>query len=259
MTADAVLADLRTESDELDAMVAGLPDADWERDTPAAGWTISHQIGHLTWTDTVATASATDPHGFAALLAEAAAAPPDFVDRAAAAAAATGPAELLSSWRSGRDRLATALAAVSEGVKLPWFGPPMSAASMATARLMETWAHGQDVADALGVQRQPTDRLRNIAHIGVRTRDYAFAMRGLTAPRIPIYVELTSPSGELWTWGPADAPQQVAGAALDFCLLVTQRRHRDDLRVTAVGSDADAWLDIAQAFAGRPGPGRPRT
>ncbi|WP_157531232.1 maleylpyruvate isomerase family mycothiol-dependent enzyme, partial [Mycobacterium sp. IS-1496] len=139
---------------------------------------------------------------------------------------------------------------------LPWFGPPMSAPSMATARLMETWAHGLDVADALGVRRVPTARLRSIAHIGVRTRDFAFAVHGLPVPGEPFHVELNAPDGSRWTWGPADAPQHVTGSAEHFCFLVTQRRPRDELDVTAVGPDAEQWLDIAQAFAGGGGRGR---
>jgi uncharacterized protein (TIGR03084 family) len=132
----------------------------------------------------------------------------------------------------------------------------MSAASMATGRLMETWAHGQDVADAMGVVRTPTDRLRHVVRIGVRARDFAFGVHGLTPPSEEFRVELVAPSGELWTYGPDAAPQRVTGPALDFCLLVTQRAHRADLAVEAVGPDADRWLDIAQAFAGPPGPGR---
>jgi uncharacterized protein (TIGR03084 family) len=127
---------------------------------------------------------------------------------------------------------------------------------MATARLMETWAHGQDIADALGLLRLPTARLRHIAHLGVRTRDFAYAVRDIAPPSEPFYVQLTGPDGSKWEWGPAEATQRVTGPALDFCLLVTQRRHRADLSVRADGADADQWLDIAQAFAGAPGPGR---
>jgi uncharacterized protein (TIGR03084 family) len=142
------------------------------------------------------------------------------------------------------------------GAKLPWYGPPMSAASMATARLMETWAHGQDIADALGVRRTPTARLRHVAHIGVRTRDFAYLNRGLPAPAEEFRVELMGPDGELWTWGPPDSPQRVTGPVLEFCLLVTQRVHLADTALVAVGPDAEQWLTIAQAFAGPHGPGR---
>jgi uncharacterized protein (TIGR03084 family) len=252
----AVLADLEAECADLDALVAPLPESGWARDTPAAGWTIAHQIAHLAWTDGVATLAATDAAAFQAELAKAVAELDVFVDRAAAEGAAAGPAELLAGWRAGRAALAASLAAVPDGTRLPWFGPPMSATSMATARIMETWAHGQDVADALGVTRLPSARLRNVAHLGVRTRDFAYLLRDRPVPAEQFRVELTAPSGELWAWGPPDAAQCVRGPALDFCLLVTQRRHRADLALEAVGPDAEAWLDIAQAFAGPPGTGR---
>ncbi|HEY0639029.1 MAG TPA: wyosine base formation domain-containing protein, partial [Pseudonocardiaceae bacterium] len=102
----------------------------------------------------------------------------------------------------------------------------------------------------------PPGRLRHVAHLGVRARDFAFLVRGRTPPAEEFRVELTGPAGEHWTWGPPDAAQRVTGPALHFCLLATQRAHRADLDLVATGADADAWLDIAQAFAGPPGPGR---
>ena len=251
-----VLADLTAECAELDELVAPLSDADWASETPSPGWTIATQIAHLAWTDDVATLAATDPDEFAAQLQAAIAQFDTYVDQAAAERATQPPAELLAGWRAGRIRLADALTATPAGTKLPWFGPPMSPMSMATARLMETWAHGQDVADTLGAQRPVTDRIRHIAHIGVRARNYAYLIRDEQVPAEEFRVELVGPSGDVWTWGPDDALQRVSGPALDFCLLVTQRRHRDDLTLVAEGSDADHWLDIAQAFAGPSGDGR---
>ncbi|MEU2261124.1 TIGR03084 family metal-binding protein [Streptomyces sp. NPDC019645] len=260
----AVIDDLRAESDELDRLVAGLSDEEWGTATPAAGWTIAHQIAHLAWTDEVALLAATSPGAFAQEVEKALTEPDTFVDRAAEAGVRRPPADLLAHWRTGRERLRQALRDAPPGARFPWYGPPMSPMSMATARLMETWAHGQDVADALGVVREPTARLRHVAHIGVRARDYAYLVRGLEAPKEQFRVELTGPGGELWTWGPEEAPEvprtegggRVTGPALDFCLLVTQRAHRDDLAVRAEGADADRWLDIAQAFAGPAGTGR---
>ncbi|WP_435173321.1 TIGR03084 family metal-binding protein [Gordonia hongkongensis] len=251
-----VVADLEAESAQLDTLVAGLDDAGWATPTPAPGWTIAHQIAHLAWTDEVAAIAATDPDRFGALLSEAASSVATYVDDAAEAGAAAPADEILAGWRAARDRLADALREVPAGVKIPWFGPPMSAASMATARLMETWAHGLDVADALGVAVVPTDRIRSVAHIGVRTRDFAYIVNGRTPPAEPFHYALTAPSGQLWTWGPDDASNSVRGPALDFCFLVTQRRALADLDLELTGADAVEWSGIAQCFAGPPGPGR---
>ena len=255
-TADPVVDDLQAESEALDALVARLPAERWTLATPAAGWTIAHQVGHLLWTDRVALMSITDEAAFGELVAAATATIDTFVDDAADDLAALSPTQLLADWRSTRHALHAALRTVPEGRKLLWFGPPMSAPSMATARLMETWAHGLDVADALGVQVPPSARLKSIAHLGVRTRDFAFTVHGLTPPAEPFRVDLTAPDGSLWSWGPEDAPQRVSGSALDFCQLVTQRRPRAELDVTADGPEAQKWLEIAQAFAGPPGSGR---
>ncbi len=265
----ALLADLTAESEQLDALVAPLPPQGWDRPTPAPGWTIAHQIAHLAWTDHVAYLAATDAAAFYALVTSA----PDpsrMVDDAAESFLAP-PAALLARWREGRAALVSTLAAAPAGEKLPWYGTRMSPASMATARIMETWAHGEDVADALGVRRTPTSRLRHIAHLGFRTLGHGFAAHGRAVPTAPVRVELAGPAsarseltspavaseegsdGETWAFGPADAADRVTGPALDFCLLVTQRRHRADLALVATGPVADEWLDVAQAFAGPPG------
>jgi len=249
----ALLADLAAEGDALDAVVADLEDTAWLAPTPAKGWTVAIQIAHLEWTDRQALRALTDPDGFAAAVAEAGPSLDTRVDDAAREGATSGPELLVERWRTSRTALAGQLAAVPDGVRIPWFGPPMAAASMATARLMETWAHGLDVTDALGLPPTVSPRLRHVAHLGVRTRDFAFAQHGRTAPAEPFRVELTAPDGSLWAWGPEDAAQRVTGPALDFCLRVTRRRHRADLALEAAGPDADRWLDLAQAFAGPPG------
>ncbi|MGW1448766.1 TIGR03084 family metal-binding protein [Micromonospora sp. NPDC002411] len=249
-----LLADLAAESAQLDALVAPLPAADWARPTPAPGWSIGHQIAHLAWTDHVALLAATDAEAFYATVTSA----PDatrLVDAGAEEFLAP-PQELLHRWRNGRSALADALGAVPAGEKLPWYGTRMSATSMATARIMETWAHGQDVADTLGVVRPDSERLRHVAHLGVRTLGHGFAAHGRTAPTTPVRVELVGPGDDTWSWGPADAADRLTGPARDFCLLVTQRRHRADLALVATGPVADEWLDVAQAFAGPPGVGR---
>lgn len=251
-----VLADLAKEGDDLEAMVADLDEAGWRKPTPAEGWNVANQIAHLAWTDEVATLAATDRQAWDDVVRRALDDPEGFVDTAAAEGAAVDHRDLLERWRTARRRLAEALSAYPRGERIPWFGPPMSATSMATARFMETWAHGRDVADALGLLVAPNRRLRHVVHLGVRTRDFAFAVHGLEPPAEEFRVELVAPDGETWTYGPEDAEQVVRGSAYDFCLLVTQRRNRADLDLTAKGEAAEQWLDIAQAFAGPPGNGR---
>ncbi|MBM7365877.1 TIGR03084 family metal-binding protein [Gordonia hydrophobica] len=253
---DRLVQALQDESEVLDDLVATLPDDAWATATPSEGWTIAHQIGHLHWTDRVSLLSITDEAAFADLVASAMDDPMGFVDAGAETEAARPPAELLADWRKTRGKLAGALLAVPDGRKLLWFGPPMSAASMATARLMESWAHGLDVADALGVPHPEGDRIKNVVHLGIRTRNFAYAVNGMEAPAAEFRFEITAPSGELWTWGPDDATNIVRGPAVDFCELVTQRRHLDDLALDVIGDDANQWAGIAQAFAGPPGGGR---
>ncbi len=184
--------------------------------------------------------------------------PDHYVDDAALSGGAVPPADLLTRWRTARGALAEALRAYPQGDKMPWFGPPMSATSMATARFMETWAHSLDVHAALDADPVIDDAIRHVAHIGVRSRNFAFSVHELDAPAEEFRIELTAPSGDLWSWGPEDADQSVRGSAYDFCRLVTQRIHRDDTSLVAQGRDANTWLGIAQCFAGPPGEGRGR-
>lgn len=258
MTAlDDVLGDLAEECKRIEEWLSPLTETEWRTPTPAAGWDIATTVGHLTWTDEVVAVAATDKTAWDQLVLSAIDDPEGFVDRAAAKVAEATGQEILDRWRVARSELFRTLRGYREGEKVPWFGPPMAPTSMATARFMETWAHGLDVAEALGIEPEPTDRIRHVAHLGVRTRDYSFINRGLEAPAEEFRVTLVAPSGDTWVWGPADAEQSVSGSAHDFALLVTRRRHRHDLDLVAHGSDADQWLDVAQAFAGPPGEPRP--
>jgi uncharacterized protein (TIGR03084 family) len=252
----ALIEDLAAETAVLRQIIDPLGDDEWQLLTPAPGWTITDQVSHLAYFDQVAVTSATEPDEFAAEVSRLAAA--GVVDPAEIARRYhdMDPADLRGWFARTRQDLLTVFARLDPALRVPWFGPSMSVASSLTARLMETWAHGQDIADTLGVQREPTHRLRHVAHIGVGARAFSYAAHRVPMPTEPIRVELMAPSGDLWTWGPADAANRVTGPALDFCLLVTQRRHRADTAVVADGAHADHWLSIAQAFAGPPGSGR---
>jgi len=250
----ALAADLAAESAVTRALVAGLDEAGWDTPTPAAGWDIGDQISHLAYFDEVTVQSAADPAGFTADLAAAGnTVDPDTI---AARFRDLSGAHLLAWFDTARADLLNTFKNLDPRARLPWFGPAMSAASSLTARIMETWAHTQDIADALGVTREPTSRLRHVAHIGVGARAFSYAVHGQALPDSPVRVELESPDGTPWTWGPPDTTDRVSGLALDFCLLVTQRRHRDDLALVIEGPAAAEWMAIAQAFAGAAGTGR---
>ena len=260
---DQLLDELAAESTSLERLVAGLDDEQWLLVTPARPWTIADTIAHLLSTDRLSVLACTSADEFhdhagswlAAVVDGDDADPVGDAARDVAARFAT-PAELLDGWREARGALADALRAVPEGTRLPWFGTTMTAPSMATARLMETWAHGHDVAHVLGVSRPPTDRLRHVARLAVRARPYAYAVRGRDLPDADVRVELTGPDGDTWSFGPEGAAERIAGSAHDFCLVAVQRLHPDDTDLEADGAAAAEWLGILQAFAGPPGRGR---
>ena len=249
---EAIGRDALAEHDDLRAVLVDIPPEDWERPTPAAGWTVRDQISHRAYFDGAARLSMEDPDACRAARAEAVADIEKFVDATLAYGRGISGAELLDRFAEERRRLVEAALAMPDGVRIPWYGPDMAVASSVTARIMETWAHGQDVADALGVTRPLTGRLRHVCDIGIRARPFSYRNRGLEPPETPLRVELTAPDGSSWEWGPPDAADRVTGPALDFALVVTQRRLASDTALVVDGDDARTWITFAQAFAGNP-------
>ena len=252
----ALCDDLERETAALDALLAPLPPADWDRPTPAERWAIRDQVSHLAWFDESTITALTDAARFQRELTEALADPDGITGRVTKRYRDVDAAELLGWFRDARARMIAIFRATDPSTRVPWYGPDMAVASSVTARIMETWAHGQDVADALGVTRSPTPALRHVAHLGVRTLPNSFRSRDLPVPDEPVRVELVGPDGEPWMWGDDAAANRVRGSALDFCLVVTQRRHLADTDLEVHGPVATRWLSIAQAFAGPTGPGR---
>jgi uncharacterized protein (TIGR03084 family) len=257
-TLDALVADLEAEHLDLDRLVADLDEPEWNTATPAEGWAVRDAISHLAFFDDAAVMAMTDPEAFTAMAQAAVAAGGDPMAEHLRQGREMSAHDLLLWWRTARATLIGEAAKLDPKVRVPWFGPPMGTLSFVSARLMETWAHGQDVADALGTTRLPTARLRHIAHIGVHARPYAYIVRGLERPTVRVAVELTGPGGEHWAWDDdVSATDAVRGDALDFCLVVTQRRNIADTTLELVGDAAKDWMAIAQAFAGPPSAGRP--
>jgi uncharacterized protein (TIGR03084 family) len=248
---DALRSDLVAEQEALDEVVAHLRDEQWRRATPSPGWSVADQIGHLTYFDHSAAAAILDPDAFRAGVSElvAGAVEGNVDEFTLGAFRSLAPSEQLTAWREGRTKLASAAATLRDETRVPWYGPSMGAKSFLSARLMEVWAHGTDVVDALGASRLATTRLRHIAQLGFITRAWSYRVRGEEPPTGDVRLELESPDGELWTWGAPDAEDTIRGPAEDFCLVVTQRRHVDDTALET-GELGYHWLVRAQAFAG---------
>lgn len=251
-----VVTDLTADGEDVDRLVAGLSPEQWRLPTPAPDWTIAHQVAHLAATFRLAALAAANPEAFAALGARLG---PDFNAnvRAAMSEYLVDPPEvLLTRWRAERASAEKAIGALAPDYQVPWLVRPLPAAVLAAAGMMELFGHGQDIADALGVDRTHTDRIRQIVGFVVRTWDFGYQARGIPTPDAQFRFEITAPSGARWDFGPADSPHRVEGPAVDLCLLATRRRHRDDLALRATGEVAERWLDIAQAYRGPAGPGR---
>lgn len=253
---DEIINDLAAEQAALAGVLDGLSAGDWDVPTHAPGWSVRDQVSHLAYFDEAAARAITDPEAFAAEVRETLQAGPDAEARYLARGRGMAPGGVLDWWRTASGALIAAARTLGADARVPWFGPAMSAASFITARLMETWSHGLDVVDVVGARRPDTDRLRHVAFLGVRTRAYSYIARGMEQPAAPVRVELTSPSGETWILGDAEAADVIRGTATDFCRVVTQRRHVADTALKVHGPAAEEWMAIAQAFAGPPGQGR---
>jgi uncharacterized protein (TIGR03084 family) len=251
-----VYADLKTEGEILDKLVAGLDAAQWDLPTPAPRWTIKHQVAHLSSTARLAQISASDPDLFAKVTTGAEKNFDGAVEALLTPYLELSPADLLARWRTERGDANKALSALPPAQMVPWVARQIPASALACAGLMELFAHGQDIHDTLGAPRKYTDRIGHLTWFGTRNRDFGYMVRGLTPPDVEFRYEFTGPSGIKWEFGPVNAENRITGPAVDFCMLVTRRRNRADLAIKATGAEADKWLDIAQAYRGSPGPGR---
>lgn len=250
-----VCADLLDQYSEVAALAETLTPEQWQAKTAFFGWTPWDEIAHLCFFDETGLLAATDADAFAentrALMTE--------LGKGREISAITrekygamNGAQLVAYWRSCFEALTAALALLDAKARLPWYGPTMSARSFATARMMETWAHGQDVFDTVRVRRQPSRHLKHIAHIGVTTYGWTFVNRNLPVPEPVPYIELSAPGNETWTWNEPSVDNAVRGKAEEFCLVVTQRRNIQDTQLQVTGAPAMHWMSIAQCFAGPP-------
>lgn len=256
--------DLSDEQDSLYAVLAGLSFGEWSRPTPAKGWDVQDSLSHLCYFEEAASLAVTDRDAFEEhrrrLVADMAAGTGSAATPDVALGRDLGdPGRLVERWRAA---CAGYVLAVTEAdasarrsggrLRVPWYGPDMSAESFTTARVLETWAHGVDIRDALALPLEASERLRHVCHIGYGARGYSFSVHGVTDPGDPVQLVAVAPDGEVWRWGPDDAVNRIEGTALDVALLFAQRRHLTRTGVSVSGPVAELWVSIAQAFAGPP-------
>lgn len=246
-------ADFLAESEALDTALDGLEPEEYARPTQFKGWTINDVLVHLHFWNRAADLSATDPDAFASLAAR--------VTNALQSGGGLRPVEnadialrglaLREAWIGHARAMAARWAQMDPKTRLAWVGPSMSARSSITARQMETWAHGFEVFDALGRQRIETDRIRNIVVLGINTFGWSHQVNGLPVPDTMPGLELTAPSGDVWSFGDVSAGR-IAGPAVDFAAVVTQTRALADTALKVDGPVAETWMRHAQCFAGPP-------
>lgn len=251
-----VVDDLEAEQAALESVLVRMPEEAWDRASHAPGWLARDQVAHLATFDETAALAIVDAEAFREAARAVADPAVSFEEQYLAKGRAMSHAALLGWWRKASSSLIAAARTMDGKARLPWYGPDMSGVSFVTARLMETWSHGLDVVDVAGVSRPDTDRLRHVAFIGVRTRPFSYLNRGMEPNSEAVRVELTAPSGATWEMGEPSTTNVIRGNATDFCRVVTQRRHISDTGLEAAGPAAQEWMDVAQAFAGPPGPGR---
>ncbi|MEE2664355.1 MAG: TIGR03084 family metal-binding protein [Myxococcota bacterium] len=248
-----VCADFREEVDEFHGFLQTLKPEDWRRETGFMQWTTWDVVAHLHYFDLVSTSSLEGEEAFAperVVLIAAVGEGRTLQQLAHERLQSLDAASLLEHWHGTAHGLAQALGEADPKRRMPWFGPDMGVQMFTTARYMETWAHAHEVYDLVGVSRRYTDRIKNIATIGVKTFDWTFVNRKMEVPDSPPHVRIVAPSGAIWEWNEPSETELIRGDAVDFCHVVTQGRNVADTALEVVGPVATQWMSIAQCFAG---------
>jgi uncharacterized protein (TIGR03084 family) len=256
------VADLRSEGEDLSNLLDTLTPTDWDRTTTFKDWTVYDVIAHLHFSDHMGVTTMKSGDAFKALMADVGGSGLTMSDYTRRWLGELPASDLIERWRGLFAEMCDRLEAMDPDERLTWAGPGMKPRMFTTARQMETWAHGWELYDLLGLTRQHTDRIKNIATIGVRTFGWTFVNRNLEVPSDIPYVRLTAPSGVTWEFNDSEAPNLVIGDAVEFCQVVTQVRNIADTTLEVIGDSATRWMAIAQCFAGAasepPAPGSRR-
>ena len=245
---DQICDDIAAETRALSSVVEDLTEDQWRAPTVAEGWDSHETILHLGATDWICHLTLVNPKLFVDIRTQ-------LSKGETSVHKAVGPhvrglqgSELWEWFLTGRSEMLGALGDTDPKARITWLGPDIGARSLATSRLLETWTHSHDLADSFGIQYPRTNRLRHIAHIGVVTREFSYVNQGLTPPKEPVRVELVSPNGDQWSWGPDDATNKVSANAYEFCKVITRRIPVAESAVETHGVLAQKWMEIAQPW-----------
>lgn len=247
--------DFRDESRALHALLEPLADRDFSLTTRFKNWSLDAIVAHLHFYNLMADLTLKDEARFHETMGRVRALRANgetMVSSTDIMLEGLKGRALLAAWQAGFEQIADDWSTVDPRRRLPWVGPSMSARSSISARLMETWAHGQAIYDLMAVERQNTDRIDNIVVMGVNTFGWTFSNRGLPVPAQPPALRLTAPSGAVWTYNDPLADSRIEGSATEFCQVVTQVRNVADTQLTVQGDIATRWMSMAQCFAGPP-------
>ena len=248
-----ILADLKAEQQCLDQFLSTLSGSQWDLPSPAEGWTLKDSVSHIAHIDEVATVLL---RGDNTPLEIAAKVLFKFTDIGVEKGRKMKYSEILPWWREVRCVMMEELTKCDPKQRIPWFARPMGAKAFATARLMETWAHGLDCFNAIGAEPFDTDRLRHVALLAYMARPFAYQINGLPAPDSPLHIELILPSGKMWAVGDETSIDRIWGEAGEFCRVAVRRRHWKDMNLEIKGEEAKRFIEIVQTYAGPPGSGR---
>jgi len=251
---DDLLNALAAQHAELGELVDGCSPDDWQRPTRCVGWDVGCVLLHLAMTDEIAIASARgelrdDPFGLLGKREDQAIS----VDDAAAAQVESGRAAggdaIRTRWHDASRTLRAVLAAADPHERVTWVSNKLSVHTLTATRLSECWIHTDDIASALGIALEPTDRLRYIARLAWRTLPYAFE-RADVAMSGPVALDLTGPNGEQWRFDPDDTPTTtISGSATDFCNVAARRVAPEQTDLVTHGPDGEAVLRLVRTYA----------
>lgn len=253
---DDLFSNISVETNRLHSVLANLVELEWETPTKSTPWNVKDQISHLAANDDNTVLALTDPVRFVSARPSTLPDIQKMVDQVIINNHDRSGQDLFRWFIESRHLLIKSSRNISPKQRIPWYGSEMSVASALTARLMETWAHGYDIFEALKMPYVPTNALRHVVFLGLQALPSSFSTNGLEAPKSVVQIKSKSPSGDIWQFGPSDASNVIYGDAFELALVVTQRIHVDDTGIRSIGPVADQWIHIAQAFAGPPGSGR---